>query len=334
MTNRLILTAAIALLVGTPAAKAQVLFADNFDATPATAYNVNVSPNNPGNSAATFMYNYAADGIPSAPHSTGGTTIGVKLEANFTQIPAGSGTGIASGVSISPILSTALPANYNLRFDAWENFNGPLDGSGTGSTQHSGGGIGTDGTTSQYPGSSVQGVTFAATGDGGAAQDYRAYNQSTTQLTGTQGFVAPAGANDPRSHFNAYYAQFGNQMAPAQQNTANPTTQTGTTQAGTQGFAWHTWDITKNGNTVTWAIDGLVIANIDVTGETFPGTNFFLGQFDFFASAVDPTLRPFLFSVVDNVQVTPIAVPEPGSLGLAGFAFPALLYFRRRWRKA
>src|SRR5262249_11743884 len=174
-----------ALVAGRPAAAtAQVLFADNFDTTPRSAWNVNVAANNPGNSDATFGFDYSTLGIPPAPHTVGGTTIGVKLEANFTQIPAASGPRIASGVTSSPILSTPLPPNYRLQFDVWENFNGPLDGSGTGSTQHSGAGIGTDGTTPQYPGTSVQGVTFAASGDGGAAQDYRAYNKSTTQLTG------------------------------------------------------------------------------------------------------------------------------------------------------
>jgi hypothetical protein len=332
MTSRLVFIVAIAVALGlTHVARAQVLFSDNFDTTTAASYYVNVAANNPGNSAATFLFNYSALGIPPAPNNpvsnpTG--TVGVKLEANFTQL---SGTnGIASGVSISPILGTALPANYKLRFDVWENFNGPLDGTGTGSTQHSGAGIGTDGTTSQYPGTSVQGVTFAATGDGGAAQDYRAYKGSTTQLTGTQGFVAVADPNDPRSHFNGYYSSFGNKTAPPEQTAINPTTQTGTTQAGTQGFAWHTWDVTKDGNTVTWAIDNLTIANIDVTGQTFPGTNFFVGQFDFFASAVDPSLRQFLFAVVDNVQVTAIAVPEPGTLALAGLAVPALFRLRRR----
>ena len=32
--------------------------------------------------------------------------------------------------------------------------------------------------------------------------------------------------------------------------------QAGTTPAGTQGLAWHLWEITKIGNTVTWTIDG------------------------------------------------------------------------------
>jgi hypothetical protein len=82
---------------------------------------------------------------------------------------------------------------------------------------------------------------------------------------------------------------------------------------------------------VSWSIDGLPIANIDVTGQTFPGTNFFLGQFDFFASSVDPTLRQFLFSVFDNVSVTP--VPEPSSFALVGLAVPVWLRLRRR-RKA
>jgi hypothetical protein len=322
-----VLFAVATLVIGVPtAARSQPLFSDNFDTTTASTWNVNISTNNPSGSAATFGFDYSALGIPSAPHSTGGTTVGVKLEANFS----GAQT---SGVTISPILGTPLPANYKLQFDLWENFNGPLDAqTSVASTQHSGGGIGTDGTTSQMPTISVQGVTFAADGDGGAAQSYRAYKGSTTQLTGSQGFAAPVdpvNGSDPRSHFNSYYGQFGNKTAPAAQTAMNSTTQTGTTQQGTQGFAWHTWEMTKNGNAVNWTIDGLPIANLDVTGQTFPGTNFFLGQFDFFGgSVVDPTLRPFLFGLFDNVQVTP--VPEPSSLALVGLAAPVLLRLRRR----
>src|SRR5262249_17358758 len=115
------------------------------------------------------------------------------------------------------------------------------------------------------------------------------------------------------------------------QTAINPTTQTGTTAAGAQGFAWHTWTITMDGTTASWAIDGLPIANVNVAGETFPGTNFFLGQLDFFASAVDPSLRQFLFGVFDNVQVTP--VPEPTSFALVGLTVPVLVRLCHR-RKA
>ena len=104
--------------------------------------------------------------------------------------------------------------------------------------------------------------------------------------------------------------------------------QAGTTPAGTQGLAWHLWEITKIGNTVTWTIDGVTIATVDVTDEPFAGENIFFGQFDINASSsTDPNARSLLFGLVDNVEV--IQVPEPGALSLLGFAGLAMLRRRR-----
>jgi hypothetical protein len=76
---------------------AQVFYSDNFDsgASDATNWNINLDI---GDNAATFGFDYSTVGIPPAPNA-GGTTIGVKLEANYTNSTSDySGTG----VSISP----------------------------------------------------------------------------------------------------------------------------------------------------------------------------------------------------------------------------------------
>jgi hypothetical protein len=342
MLHRVMLTAVTVIAFGLPAtARAQaIVFSDNFDTTPATNWNVNSTSATAGQNKATFGFDYSALGIPSAPHSTGGTTVGLKLEANtLTASPA------VGGVSVSPNTFqgspfTGIPAgatNYTVQFDLWQNFNGPFPGGGTGSTQHSGGGIGVDSTTPQYPGTpaapgTVQGVTFLADADGGSSatsttvRDYVAYKAAGSFTA--PGVTYAATSATPQDNADPYYGGFGNLMAPPAQQTAFPQ-QTGSTAAGAPAFAWHTWQITKNGNTVTWTMDNLPIATADVSDKPFAGTNFFLGQFDFFASVAPTADQPVLFGLFDNVIVT-TPVPEPSSLALVGLAVPVLLRLRRR----
>ena len=60
-----------------PAASAQIVFTDNFDLNSSLGYTITADPD----TNATFAFNYSALGIPSAPNSIGGTTLGLKLEA-------------------------------------------------------------------------------------------------------------------------------------------------------------------------------------------------------------------------------------------------------------
>jgi hypothetical protein len=354
------------LTLGTPAmVRAQtVIFTDNFDTTGGTApaYNVNVSNATPGYAAATFGFDYSTVGIPSAPNSVGGTTLGLKLEANkLTASPA------IGGVSVSPTTFggnpfTGVPAgatNYTLRFDLWQNANGPFPGGGTGSTQNSGGGIGTTGTTHQFPGTAaapgnVDGYTVLATAEGGASgtsttvRDYTAWVSPGAFLNNTGYNASTVNPTQPQDNANSYYTgRFGNVSAPPNQQTlvgGPPPDQSGTVAAGSPGFEWHTWFIQRAGNTVTWTIrdyrDPLnpvdtLIHTADITSEPFAGNNFFLGQFDFFSSVAPSTDQPVLFGLFDNVVLTVNAVPEPGTFALAGLAIPALLRLRlRRRRKA
>src|SRR5688572_29037799 len=124
-----------ALLTAQPVS-AQVSFSDSFDVDSTANWLVNYGG---GNNAANLFFDYSTIGIPSAPNSIGGSTRGAKLEANF-----GPTTGSIGGVSISPLGGSFL-GNFTVRFDMWINFNGPFPGGGSGSTQMTGGGIGTSG---------------------------------------------------------------------------------------------------------------------------------------------------------------------------------------------
>lgn len=337
MTTRGLIAAAAAVALGLPAAgRAQaVLFADNFDSGGSGAnWSTNVAPT--GTTAvneANFAFDYSTLGIPSAPNSTGGTTIGLQLRANRPT----AATPVFSGVSVSPN-GQSFTGDYTLRFDAWQNSFGPFPAGGQGSTQMTGGGIGAVTTNAQFPGTTIDGLYFAASGEGGTATDYRAYTAVGAPIAETSGVYAAGNVAGVTNNTNAYYStnNFGGVAPPAGQTALFPTSQTGTTMAGTQAFEWHTWTISKVGNTVTWSIRNrngvdVPIATVDVTTDPFAGDNIFLGQFDINGTTTSlgdgDTL---LFGLIDNVSVT--VVPEPSSLLLAGLAVPAWLRLRRRGR--
>ena len=128
-----------------------------------------------------FSYDYSGMGIPAAPHSTGGTTRGLRMEANLT-------AGVVAAVSLSPA-NQSFAGDYRLRFDMWINVNGPFPGGGVGSTEYVTCGLGTAGNKVQWTGtgSTADGCWFAADGEGGASDtsttsgDFCAYAGATLQ---------------------------------------------------------------------------------------------------------------------------------------------------------
>ena len=310
------LSLALSLLVASgPAASAQIVFSDNFDTNTGAAYILNQDPD----ARITFRYDYAADGIPSAPNSVGGTTFGVKFEANLVD-PA-----LAQALNISPI-GQSFTGDYTLRFDMWINANGPFPGGGTGSTEFITAGVGTAGTSVQKSSGASDGAWFAVDGEGQSGIDYRAYRGIVLEGPNSAAYAAPiSGAIGSRSADNPYYHTTfpGGQEAPLSQQIAHPQ-QTGALKAGTVGFLWRDVAITKTGNQVSWTIDGLPIATL--TNAPLPGNNIFVGYWDVFASVSDnPALS---FGVVDNLRV--IAIPEPGSASLTALAGVLGLARRRR----
>ena len=172
-----------------------LLFSDNFETD--TSANWVVNEAHVDSNRATFNWNYADLGIPSAPHSTVGTTRGLKLEANV-------GAPTFTGLSVSPA-DFGVEGDYRLSFDMWINFNGPLPAGGAGSTLVLNAGVGTSGTVAQFPQTSIEGVMFGVTGDGGSGSDWRAYVAPGAPLAADSG-AYPAGSLNNSA---AYYAPFG-----------------------------------------------------------------------------------------------------------------------------
>jgi len=293
----------------------QGVFADAFDANTATSWTTNRSSTD---TRVTFNYNYAPDGIPSAPNSTGGTTRGVKFEANLTLTNA-------AAINISPV-GQNFSGDYRLRFDMWINQNGPFPGGGAGSTEHLTAGVGASNNKLYWTGAggAADGHWFAVDGEGGSTDNTTTSLPDYAALSGTSIYAAASGvyaagtASTSRGNGNAYYtAQFPAVAAPALQQSNYPQ-QTGNISAGSVGFAWRDVIINKTGGTVEWFINGLKIAAI--SNATFTASNIFIGYWDSYASVSDnPALS---FGLVDNVRVErsvtnvpPYITAQPESIG-------------------
>lgn len=260
-------------------------------------------------SDANFFFDYSTIGIPSAPNSSG-TTYGLRLRANQN----GSTATFPGGVSVSPI-GQSFTGDYTLRFDAWLNFNGPAPGGGSGSTQITGAGIGTAGTSAQIAGGVIDSINFGTSGEGGTTADYRAYAPAAqASYADASGIYAAGTTAGVRNNTHPYYAGFGGVSAPAAQVALYPQ-QTGATTAGAVGWYWRDMEVKKVGNTVTWSIDGLLIATVNTTtAGTLGGGNILFNQYDINSTVSTDVNSPYLlFGLIDNVRV----IPEPATSVLA-----------------
>ncbi|HKI68576.1 MAG TPA: hypothetical protein VKA67_03240, partial [Verrucomicrobiae bacterium] len=136
------------------------VYSQNFDTDSTADWVTNVV--GAGWSAADFYFDYSAVGIPPAPHSTGGTTRGLKMVVN---LGVGSAGTFPAGISVSPIgFGLSANENFDMEFDMWLNY----DASGNGSTECGGAGYGTAGDSAQTAGQ-ADSIFIATTTDGGSS---------------------------------------------------------------------------------------------------------------------------------------------------------------------
>ena len=283
----------VSLLVFPPQA---TVYSDAFDTNSAANWIVNKSSSD---TAVTFNFDYSTLGIPSAPHSTGGTTRGVQLKANLT-------LGVCAALSISPT-NQNFSGDYRLHFDGWINANGPFPGGGASSTELLTAGIGTAGNRTEWTtNANADGFYFSADGDGGVSSssttfgDYAGYSGKNWQNAGSGIYAASALDNANYYYTSAFPA---GQSAPALQQSNYPQ-QTGALNSGTFGLAWHDVIVSRRGSTVNWSVDGILFATI--SNATFTASNVCVGFWDPFASLTDNT--NLSFGLVDNVRVEVPAV--------------------------
>jgi hypothetical protein len=309
------------LLTLSSVTSASQLFAADFETDVTASWTLN----DPGlsDTHADFFYDYSAIGIPAAPNGAG--THGLKMTAN-------NASGVFSGFSVSPT-GQSFAGDYVVRFDLWQNYVGPLGSGGSGSTQLSTFGIGTAGDVAFWPGAPAkESVAFGVTLDGGSAADFRVYDSSapTSHPAGASVYSAPGGANNGS---DVYYAGFGGESAPAAQLVSFPG-QVGSTDAGEIAFAWREVLIDVSGGFANWFIDGLQIAQVDLTGLTLGGGNILFGHSDTNAgSSADPNDSLLNITLIDNIRVesSDASVPEPASGALVAIGLLSMLCLR--WRR-
>lgn len=281
----------------------ELVYSEDFDIDASAKWSVHLGP---GDGLANFFFDYSTVGVPPAPNSKG-TTRGLKLQANQT-------SSVFGGLSVSPT-GQEFRGNHRLRFDLWQNFNGPLPNGGNDSSQLTGAGIGTRGAVAQWPGGTQDSLWFGASADGGSIMDFQAYSPLAPIGYSVESGIFAATSQDAA---DPYYADFGQRSAPDAQLASYPS-QTGTTNRGTQGFQWHEVVITKMGNTATWEVDGLLLATVDTTKIMFGGENILIVYSDTNDTiSSDPNAAALLFGLVDNVRVE--LLKEPTTLEITRIA--------------
>ena len=269
-----------------------------------------------------LFFDYSTAGVPLSPNSASSTTRALKMSANLSG-------GVFGGVSISP-KNFGITDNFEMRFDAWFNFNGPFPLGGSGSTQIGGAGYGTAGTNAQTAGV-ADSIFIGGSTDGNTSADFRVYSpahqisyQDGSFRIGSSG-TDPLILGDPSSGYvyartnrNAqphYEALFPPQQCPTNQfllfpqqtnSNANPPGAPGFSGAGALAFKWHDISLKKLGNTITYSINGHLIATVDVNDAgTLGGTNILFNHYDFNAtSSTDPNDFNLIFTLIDNVRIT------------------------------
>jgi hypothetical protein len=245
----------------------------------------------------TYFSVFNGDFIPPAPNTTNGTTRGLRLQVNNNDAIAAT-----AGVSLYP-KNQSFSGAYKLKFDLWMNYPGTAGGAGsTGSTEHSTFGLNHTGTRVNWDSSTANpsdGVWFAVDGEGGVAEDYRAYQgnnaSSPTLLSFANSGFSASGASSRNNTDSRWQTLF-----PA------PFFET----PGAPGKRWVQVEIGQdNNNVVTWRMNGELIAQRpNLSG--FTNGNVMIGCMDLFPSIASPAADAFV--LVDNVRVeTSVAVAPP-----------------------
>lgn len=323
LTERILkLSTILVLIASVNSLRAQtVVFYENFETDHRLdgTYVTNVTG---GANLADLYFDYSTAGIPLSPNSTNSDTHGLKMCANLdpaTQV-------FPSGVSVSPV-GFSITENFDMRFDMWMNFNGPMPAGGSGSTVVGGAGYGTAGTSAQVAGV-ADSVFIGATVDGGSSADYRVYAPDHAASYQDANHIIASDPSSPLVYFcgsrnntgggNYYITNFPGQTVPAAQvalypqQTNSSTTSGGTigaagiANAGTLSFKWHDVSLKKVANTITYTIDGVLIATADTTDAgTLGGANILFNTFDINTTAsTDPNRTNLQFTLIDNVRIT------------------------------
>ncbi len=293
---------AVTWLAGILPVQAQTqVYSEDFEADNSANWVVNVGF---GDNVADLLFDYSTVGIPAAPHSSVGSTHGLKLQANVN--PATQDGVVAGyGLSVSP-LDFSITENFEMRFNLWMNYV-PV-ASGNTATLIGGAGFGTAGTAAQraMPSSGVvDSIFIGASTDGNTTADYRVYSPAKyTGLQDDSGVYAAGLRNNTASYYVTNFP--GGVAPPAAQTNLFPSQAGVRTPDGVIAFKWRDVALKKVANIITYRIDDVLIATIDAsTNGTLGGANILFNCYDINGNAsVDPLTTNLLFALFDNVRIT------------------------------
>ena len=298
-------------------------FVDDFDQYPSPVIVTSSGTNNgykilfgavsgPQDFKVIFGFDYSTitfpTNIPTAPHSSGGTTKGLFMAVNKDA------TGAAAAVNLYP-LGLLAAGNFALKFDLWLNWTNP--GS---ATEHALFGINHSGNvTNRVSQATSDGLFFAVDGDGNVSatsapiRDYSAFHGGGAGAAPilmlpnntTFGPTPPLGLQ-----FDNTNAGFMN-LFPSKNIPGYPTT-----PAGTPGLGWVSGEVRQLNNLITCLLNGVAIAQYT---NTYGYTNgsVMIGYNDVFDSLGSTNN----FVIFDNLRVETIAPVKLLSPYLAGNNF-------------
>ncbi|MEQ8211691.1 MAG: PEP-CTERM sorting domain-containing protein [Lacipirellulaceae bacterium] len=294
-------------VIGTNISEATELFRDALESS------VGWGVNSTGDTSATFGFDYSVSNlsIPEAPNTQVGdaSTTGLLAQANIVSPAAGESF-------IAYPIGESFSGSYQLRFDAWINFDADnfYNNGAAGTTEFIGGGLGYNDTDNNVG----SGAQIIATGEGGSGSDWRAFADGAFLSTGEM----VAGT---RNGFDPYYSDFLPSVSPP---AGQAQTAPGDSIAGSPGFQWVTFEVnTANGKSAVFIEkpggDRLHITTINRDGSRPYTSDGNIGLFyaDFFSSVSSaPQMQ---FGLFDNVVVTQIPEPMTASLILVGLGLVA-----------
>jgi hypothetical protein len=277
-----------------------VLFEETFDTDTSGNWTViGDSPTDTPDHTAQFAFDYGAqkytfngvtNTIPPAPRSSGSSR-GLKLTVNKDT------TAETAGVSLYPT-GKRFSGNYALRAEVWMNYNGPAFG-GEGSTEFSTFGVNHTGTQANWHSTETvgDGLWFAMSGEGGAGQDYRAYEWdgfSVVFLRGANGGLIG------EDHGEAVFRErFPNPFFESR---------------GAPGKRWVGIEVQQRDNNIIWKVDGYVIAERPNATAATEG-NIMIGMMDVFSSLANPPQDNYV--IFDNVRVVQLDAAVPPTVSIA-----------------
>lgn len=258
-----------------------------------------------------YAFDYSTIGAPSAPNSTGGSTLGVALQTNLTEQcpsdPGCMGSGEGEGVGIVPLSALAdIPAgDFTFTTDLYLHVNGT-----GGTTEYATVGVFSQGTAVplRFGLDSGDGLAWSVDSDGDSPVDILRFENppgSETSLGGYEDIAdgsipgVPTGMADPVGPFNQ----------------------------------WVELEISSVSGIISFLMNGFLLDVFDNTTDTFAGGSLMLGQFDAFDSVNLGGVGASNMAVFDNISLvvgSDSSIPEPATLKLLASAAIGLAGLRRR----